>query len=97
MNPTQIQKLKHFFKDKPVFRVYLFGSSVTGKSTNDSDIDILVELDHSQAIGLLFIKMKFEIEELLDNKVDLVTDTSLSKYIRPFVERERYLIYERKH
>ena len=60
-----------------------------------SDIDILVELDHSRPIGMTFFTYKEELEQLLQTKVDLVTSGGLSGYIKPYVDREKVLIYER--
>lgn len=90
-----ILTISNYFKNKPVKKVYLFGSQIRNEATEDSDIDILVELDYSQPIGLKFIKMKLELQEILKRKVDLVSNNAISKYIRPQIEKERYLIYER--
>ena len=60
-----------------------------------SDIDILVDLDYSQKIGLKFIQMKLDLEKLLNNQVDLVSTNGLSKYIKPLVDVEKRLIYEK--
>ena len=60
---------------------------------NESDIDILVDLDYSQRIGLQFIQMKFDLEKLLDSRVDLVSSNGISKYIKPLVDMEKRLIY----
>ena len=62
---------------------------------DDSDIDILVELDYSKHIGLGFVNMKFDLEEKLQKKVDLVSTNSDSKYILPFINNDKILIYER--
>ena len=37
--------------------------------------------------------MKFDLEELLRHKVDLVSD-GLSKYVKPYVDKDKILIYE---
>jgi len=76
-------------------KAYLFGSFATGKASNKSDIDILVELDYNQGIGLKFIQMQFELEDLLKRKVDLVSSNGISKYIKPTVDQEKELIYTR--
>jgi predicted nucleotidyltransferase len=55
----------------------------------------LVELDYSQHIGFGFIKMITDLEGLLHRKVDLVSEDGLSKYVKPFVDKEKILIYER--
>ena len=60
---------------------------------NKSDIDIQVDLDYSQRIGLQFIQMKIDLEKLLDSKVDLVSSNGMSKYIEPVVDAEKRLIY----
>lgn len=90
-----IDTIKNYFKNQPVLKAYLFGSFVKGNATENSDIDILVELDYSQEIGLRFIKMKIDLENLLQKNIDLVSSRGLSKYIQPLVEKQKQLIYER--
>jgi len=95
LNPVQIQSIAGYFRDKPVKRAYVFGSYARGDAVENSDIDILVELDYSQEIGLRFFRMKSELEEIVHHDVDIVASDGLSKYIEPLVEREKVLIYER--
>ncbi|MDX1958621.1 MAG: nucleotidyltransferase family protein [Leptospiraceae bacterium] len=85
-----------YFQKKPVIKAYLFGSYSRGDNTESSDIDILVELDYTEKIGLAFFKMENDLSNLLQTKVDLLTTNSISKYIKPYVEKEKKLIYERK-
>jgi hypothetical protein len=88
-------KIQVFFKGKPIKKAYLFGSYVQQKATKDSDIDILVELDPTQTIGMIeYIKMIDGLETLLKRKVDLVTTDGLSPHIQPFIDKEKVLIYE---
>ncbi|MCB0819590.1 MAG: nucleotidyltransferase domain-containing protein [Bacteroidetes bacterium] len=88
--------LQNYFKDKPVVKAYLFGSYVRGQATKNSDIDILLELDYNQRIGLGFVQMKLDLEEILRKDVDLVTSGSLSNYIMPEIDKEKQLIYARQ-
>ena len=74
---------------------YIFGSFVRGNADSQSDIDILVDLDYSQRIGLQFIQMKIDLEKILNKKVDLVSSNGLSKYIKPIIDGEKQLIYAR--
>jgi predicted nucleotidyltransferase len=90
-----IDIIKDYFKTRPVLKAYLFGSYVRGQADAQSDIDILVDLDYSQKIGLNFIQMKFELESLLNLSVDLLSSKGLSKYIQPIIEKEKEIIYER--
>ena len=96
LSKRNIDLLVKYFKDKPVFKAYLFGSIARDESNLVSDIDILVELDYSKPIGLEFFQMQIDIEELLNKKVDLVTEKALSKYIRPYIDQDKVLIYERR-
>ena len=93
LDNSKIETIKNYFKSTPVLKDYLFGSYVRGEADNDSDIDILVDLDYSQKIGLKFIQMKLDLEKLLNTKVDLVSINGISKYIRPIIDQEKELIY----
>ncbi len=93
LDNNAIESIKDYFKTRPVLKAYLFGSCVRGTADNKSDIDILVDLDYSQKIGLQFIQMKLDLEKLLNNRVDLVSSNGMSKYIKPHVDLEKRLIY----
>ncbi|MCZ2459289.1 MAG: nucleotidyltransferase domain-containing protein [Chitinophagales bacterium] len=89
--------LQNYFSGKPVHRAYLFGSAARNKTDDRSDIDILVELDYkSGADYFAFYNMQQQLSELLKQKVDLVSAKGLSKFIRPVIDSEKVLIYERK-
>jgi predicted nucleotidyltransferase len=95
LSTAQIQSIKDFFSGQPVLKAYLFGSYSRGEGTGDSDVDLLVELDYSQPIGLEFIQMQIDLQNLLSKKVDLVSARGLSKYISPIIDKEKFLIYAR--
>lgn len=56
LDSTLISTIRAYFEDKPVLRAYLFGSVARDEGDEESDIDILVELDYSQPIDLEFIR-----------------------------------------
>ena len=89
LNDAKINAIKDFFSKQPVLKAYLFGSYSRGEQNDESDIDLLVELDYSQPIGLEFIQMQIDLQNLLNQKVDLVSARGLSKYIRPIIEKEK--------
>jgi hypothetical protein len=95
LDAVRIEAIKKYFETRPVLKAYLFGSFARNEADFQSDIDILVDLDYSQRIGLQFIQMKIDLEKLLNSKVDLVSSNGLSKYIKPIVENEKQLIYAR--
>lgn len=92
---TQLETIKEYFRSRPVLKAYIFGSYVRGEADNQSDIDILVDLDYTQRIGLGFFQMQIDLEKILKTKVDLVSSNGLSKYIQPIIDSEKKLIYAR--
>lgn len=95
LTSQQMELIKQVFSKEPVLRAFVFGSYARDEADEASDIDLLVELDYSQRIGLEFIAMQQKLEELLQAKVDLVSTGSLSKRLRPYIDQEKQLIYER--
>ena len=93
LDNNQIEAIRDYFRTRPVLRAYLFGSYARGEADDQSDIDILVDLDYSRKIGLQFIQMKLDLEKILSTKVDLVSSNGISKYLQPIVDIEKHLIY----
>ena len=88
---------KNFQKILPILqryeakRVGLFGSFIKGEMREDSDIDILLEIEKD--ISLLdFIGLKLEIEEALGRKVDLVEYSTIKPLLRERILKEQVLI-----
>ena len=90
---SQIEQIRTYLKDKPIIKAYLFGSYVRGEANEQSDIDLLVELDYTQKIGLKFVQWQLDLEELLQKKVDLISENGVSKYIKPIIDKEKVLIF----
>ena len=59
----------------------LFGSTVKEESTEDSDIDVLVEMPETATL-LELASLKIELEEILKKKVDILTYDSLHPLLR---------------
>ena len=98
LSRAQIQKiLSEYFSGKPVLRAYLFGSYARGEADENSDIDVLVELDYelNRSIWGAYVAMKDELGIKLGKKVDLVSSDGLSKYVAPYIHRDKVLVYER--
>jgi uncharacterized protein len=55
----------------PIERLAIFGSVSRGDDTAVSDVDILVEFN--RPVGLEFIRLARELEQILQRKVDLVS------------------------
>ena len=90
---TVIQILKEhkeeLFKKYPLKSMALFGSYSRGEETIDSDVDVMVEL--AGPIGIRFLNLYYEIENLLNKKVDLVSKRGIKPVYFAFIEPD--LIY----
>ena len=72
----------------------VFGSLARGEDRPESDVDILVRL--GRPTGMVgFMQLIESLEECLHRKVDLVTEQSLNKYVRPYVLPSLKTIYEK--
>jgi predicted nucleotidyltransferase len=87
---TILEKLRNHKSDLqkkyPISRIGVFGSYARGEATEDSDIDIAVEINGP--MGLNFVAMANEIEGLFGIKVDVVPKRSIKPIYLPFVEKD---------
>jgi len=75
-----------------VATISLFGSMARNEATEASDIDLLVSF--SRPISLLqMVTLERELSDALGRKVDLLTEASLSPYLRDHILKERQLVY----
>jgi len=91
----EIKLIKDYFKTRPVLRAYIFGSYARGEADEKSDVDILVDLDQNELMGLAFFSMYQELEQKLHKKIDIIPSDSLSPYVRESAHAEKKLFYER--
>jgi hypothetical protein len=69
-----------------VHRIGLFGSFARGEATGKSDIDFIVEFE--QATFNHYMDLKFYLEGLFHQEVDLVLSDSLKPRLKPYIEKE---------
>ena len=93
---SMIQFIAEYFKTQPVLKAWIFGSFARGEEKPWSDMDILVQYDRTQPIGLLKIAgMQLDLEDLLGLEVDLVEEGALRLWAVESVNNDKQLIYER--
>jgi predicted nucleotidyltransferase len=85
--PVKIREILEVARRHGAGRVRMFGSCARGQQTPDSDIDLLVELEPGRDLFDL-VELKQELEKKLRRRVDVLTEQSLSPYIREEVLRE---------
>jgi hypothetical protein len=85
MNTRKIEVIKKkilpILKKYGVTRAGVFGSVVRGEETQESDIDILVEIEGRMSL-LDFVGLKLELEEALGKKIDLGEYSTIKPIIK---------------
>jgi hypothetical protein len=67
-------------KEFAVSKIGLFGSFSDGTFSEESDIDLLVELE--RPIGWKFFSLELYLEKVFNRRVDLVTKSALKEPIK---------------
>lgn len=81
--------LQQFCKANGIKKLSFFGSTLTDKFSDASDLDVLVEFEKDSKPGFLgMAKLERELSELLCIKVDLRTPEELSRHIREDIVKE---------
>jgi hypothetical protein len=84
-----------------VKRISVFGSYARGEETAQSDIDLLVALKPPHlrpALGLFeVIRLEQELKKELGREVDLVTEEGLNPRRKPYIEKDRVVLYEEQN
>lgn len=85
-----LQKLKEnkewLFKKYPIKSLALFGSRSREDFREDSDVDVLVEFSKPDAEA--FINLSYEIERIVNKKVDLVSKGGVKKRFIQYIEKD---------
>lgn len=81
------ESIRAIAKSRGIRNVRLFGSMARDAASEDSDVDLLVELEEGRS-GLALGGFLQDVSDLLGRKVDVVTEHSLHARIREQVLKE---------
>ena len=92
MNLTDLLRLKkaevqRIARQHGATNLRVFGSVARGEAGEDSDLDLLVEMEPGRSL-LDLVAIKQDLEDLLGCKVDVVTEAAVSPYLRERVLNE---------
>ena len=76
--------------------LYAFGSVLTDKFNDSSDIDLVIDFQPQDVLdyGDNYYDLKFSLQEILKRPIDLLEEIAIKNpYFRQNLERERQLIY----
>ena len=67
--------------------VRIFGSVIRGEDTEESDVDMLVDMASDRSLFDL-VGFQQEIETLVDRKADVLTENGLNRYLKDLILAE---------
>lgn len=86
------QKTISILTSHGVKKIAIFGSYARGEVSSESDLDILVEFSERKSL-LDLVGIEMELSELLNIKVGLLTEKSISPYLIDTIKKEAIMIY----
>ena len=95
LTEQELDTIRAFFRTKPVLRAWLFGSYARGEADETSDVDLLVNLDHSQSIGWGYETWPEDLANLLHKKVDVIAPSSRPSRFKEEIAPDLILLYEK--
>ena len=82
-------------KNKVKF-LYVFGSVLTDRFTDKSDIDLIVDIDSNDPLDYAdnYFNLKFALEDLLNRQIDLLENKAIKNpYLRENIDNSKTLLY----
>lgn len=82
----KLRENRDFFDKHEVKRIGIFGSYAKDEATEESDIDIIVEMNITKDIYFNYCYVLYFLEDLFNKKIDLVNATNNINYKVPQVK-----------
>lgn len=93
---NNMQKIIALRQKHKVRKLFAFGSVLTKRFNDESDVDLLVAFDKPEIKDYFdnYFDFKYSLEELLGRKVDLLEEQTLrNPYLKENVDATKALIY----
>lgn len=91
-----ISSLKNLCQQNKVKSLYVFGSVLNDKFNDQSDIDLVVDIDSNDPFDYAdnYFNLKFALQDLFKRPVDLLENKAIKNpFIRKNIDSTKYLIY----
>lgn len=90
MHENIINTIRPILKRHDVRKAEIFGSYARGDTHAGSDLDVLIAFSEEKRKSLLdLVSLKFDLEDAVHSKVDLVTYRSVSPRLRKYIMEHR--------
>ena len=93
---SNINTLYALCEKHKVKHLYVFGSVLTEKFNNDSDIDLIVDFDSINLDSYFdnYFEFKYSLQQIFQRSVDLLEEKAIKNpYFRKTVNENKELIY----
>ncbi len=90
--PFNVSRLVDICRQNDVSMIGVFGSMARGEAKKKSDIDLIVRFSKRKSL-LAMVRLERELSEALGRKVDLLTEASISPYLRERILSEMRVVY----
>ena len=87
------QKTSPILSSFGVKKAALFGSFARNQASDDSDIDLLVQLGKKMSL-FEFIDLKQSLEDALDKRVDLIQYEKIKPSLKSFILNDQKVFFE---
>ena len=90
------EEIRLLCQKNKVRKLFVFGSVLTDRFTESSDIDFIVDIDSDDPLeyGDYYFNLKFALEDLLNRQIDLLENKAISNpYFREIIDKSKTLLY----
>lgn len=91
-----IKEIEILCQKNNVKTLHVFGSVLTSRFSDESDIDLIVDIDTLDPLDYAdnYFNLKFALEELLNRQIDLLEQKAIKNpYLRESIDNSKNLLY----
>ena len=92
MNTAERDVIIELCRNNDVSMIGIFGSTARGEASASSDLDLLVRFARPKSL-LALVRLERSLSEVLGRKVDLLTESAISPYLKDRILNELMVIY----
>jgi predicted nucleotidyltransferase len=95
---NKIKELRSLCADLKIKRLYAFGSVMSDRFKQNSDIDFLISFSENLTVEEYtqnYFTLHYKLREIFNREIDIITEKTLSNpYLIESIEETKELIYE---
>ena len=93
---NNIQKIIDLCKRHKVHKLFVFGSVLTDRFNDDSDVDLVVDFNKTEVEDYFdnYFDFKYSLQDLLGREIDLLEEQTIKNpYLKKNIDSTKMLIY----